>query len=301
MGLGRARCWASVLLVTGLTACATMPVEKGPLPQVAARAEGKIKSAFEPQLAVARGLASELEAQCAMPSANQPLQPTLEKALKTNRDFFGLSIVLEPKGIAACGREVLQPDPGFDGQDVYSAYYFGAEDNIKAQDERHDPQTLAYWYDPLMAAPGTRFLSPFLYPLAGKDTATISLASTLQVGGQAIGVVALDTAYAELIDDLNFPEFKLGHGGVYLVDDSDHWVIAPFFSDIGFPITDRSTGSVGSGLVQAYETYKQSHSGKVWQGRADGFAFRLSPLRLAGQDRVWTLIVALPEQAATAN
>jgi len=263
----------------------------------AVKARSRIQESFEARLTVARWIADKINRLRRERGTRDEIGPILRHALWQNRDIdIGLSLALEPDGFGDRDSDHVGDGPENDGAGRYAAYFFQGSQDARAESLDMGAKGGGdLWYAPTMATKTAHLLQPGLYPINGKETPTLTATAPLIHAGEAFGVVGIDFRYDDLVADLKQSTTDQGDR-IYVISDSDTWVVAPFFSDIGFAISDRRTGSADSDLVAAYEAYRKSD--KFGEGATVGgkkLTTYFEPLRFAGQNEAWTLVIVTAE------
>ncbi|HVJ44096.1 MAG TPA: methyl-accepting chemotaxis protein [Dongiaceae bacterium] len=135
-------------------------------------------------------------------------------------------------------------------------------------------------------------LEPYIYPLAGKDTLLVSLATPVKVDGKVIGVIGVDISLNQMNEDLTKVR-PYGTGSVTVISYGGLFAAAIDPKNLGKPFADASPVFPGaipriqkgeSFSLQDYSTSLQTNVTRI-----------LVPMQIGKAPKPWSVMVNLPQ------
>ena len=297
------------------------------LPILAAVAVGYAASTWissQKSSEISRDLAMSLGQEMAESRANKMqamFNANYEIAYGLRDTYLGMRSenVLNRKAFVAAMRAAIKANPtlvgvwagfqpnAFDGQDAAAVGSEGADKTgrfvpyIYPKDGgvQLDPMVLLdsqksdgdFYQIPFKAGEDT-VLEPYIYPLAGKDTLLVSLATPIKVDGKVIGVIGIDMSLNQMNEDLKNVR-PYGTGSVSVISSGGTYAASAVQKNLGTPFVNASVFFPAAlPRMQRGETFSL-------QDWSDGLQTNVTrifvPMQIGKATKPWSVMINLPE------
>jgi methyl-accepting chemotaxis protein len=205
----------------------------------------------------------------------------------------------------------FQPD-AFDGQDAAAIGSEGADKTGRFVPYIY-PKDGGVQLDPMVALDSQKsdgdfyqipfksgedtVLEPYIYPLAGKDTLLVSLATPVKVDGKVIGVVGVDIS----LNDMNADLMKVrpyGTGSVAVISSGGLFAASIEPKNLGKPFADASPPFKDAlPRMQNGESFTFPDYSKALQSAVTRVVV---PMQIGKSTKPWSVMVSLPDDKVLA-
>jgi len=263
------------------------------LENLSAVAEGavlEVRSHIQPAIDIGETMARMAEGARASGASRQELVALASSVIGANRRFVGSTVAFEPNGYDGKDADFAGQGPVNDKTGRYVPYFFNqAAGGVGVEELVITPEAGSEgWYDIPLRNNRTTLVSPYIYPVEGKDVLMTTVSVPIRDGSRAVGMATIDLDMSRLREALAAVK-PLGVGHVLLMSDTGIWASHPNAARLGQPVdaADTLRALLGKGHASRLD--------------ADGMIYLGFPLAFLGPEEVWTLIVAAPAGAVTAE
>ncbi|WP_208948161.1 methyl-accepting chemotaxis protein [Segnochrobactrum spirostomi] len=208
-----------------------------------------------------------------------------------NPGLIGMTLAFEPNALDGHDAD-FTAHPYSDASGRFVPYFFhkpdgsvGVEKLVMTKEAGTES-----WYDRPVRENRALVTPPYIYPVNGKDVLMTTVSVVIRRDGKPIGIVTTDLSL-ENMSALAKSMKVFGGGDASLIGTGGIWVANKDASLLGKPVADADSRS----LVEASAGGVVMRQISTEDGATYAFA---SPVKIAGVDEVWTLVLTVPQWLA---